>query len=57
MASGGTASKTVRFNVGGQLFEALVGTVQREPSSRLALLSRGVLPAATDAQGAIFIDR
>jgi hypothetical protein len=32
-------------------------TLEREPSSRLSLLARGILPGLKDAQGAYFIDR
>lgn len=45
------------LNVGGSPFCTLRETLLREPSSRIALLVRGILPASRDACGNMFIDR
>lgn len=47
----------VIFNVAGQRFTTSSQTLLKEPSSRLALLARGVLPSIKDDTGAIFLDR
>ena len=47
----------VNFNISGVQFITLRDTVLKEPTSRLALLVRGVLPSNLDKDGAIFIDR
>jgi hypothetical protein len=51
------SSAFVSFNISGVQFRTLRETVLKEPTSRLALLVRGVLPANLDTSGAIFIDR
>lgn len=47
----------VTLNVGGTHFCTTQETIQKEPSSKLALTSRGILPSSTDDGGHIFIDR
>jgi hypothetical protein len=48
----------VHLSVGGVLHTTARDTLMREPSSRLALMARGVLPCPTTADGAaLFIDR
>jgi hypothetical protein len=47
----------VTFNVAGQRFTTSRDTLLKEPSSRLALLVRNVLPSIKDDSGAIFLDR
>jgi hypothetical protein len=45
------------FNVAGQRFTTNRDTLLKEPSSRLAMLVRGVLPCIKDDAGAVFLDR
>lgn len=47
----------VTFNVAGQRFTTSRDTLLKEPSSRLSMLVRGVLPCIKDDAGAIFLDR
>lgn len=47
----------VNFNLGGKYFTTTKDTVLREPSSRLALVVRGILPSTRDNTDAYFIDR
>jgi len=47
----------VNFNLGGKYFTTTKDTVLREPSSRLALVVRGILPSTKDNTDAYFIDR
>lgn len=51
------ATQFVQLNVGGVPHTTTRETLMREPSSRLALMARGVLPCATGADGALFVDR
>jgi hypothetical protein len=50
-------SQFVALNVGGVLHHTTRETLTREPSSRLALVARGVLPCAAAPDGALLIDR
>lgn len=47
----------ITFNVSGHQFTTSQDTLNKEPSSRLAMLVRGVLPAIKDDAGALFLDR
>lgn len=47
----------MQLNVGGVLHTTTRETLMREPSSRLALMARGVLPCPTGPDGSLFIDR
>ena len=47
----------ITLNVGGTHFTTSNRTLMQEPSSKLALTARGILPSATDDGGHIFIDR
>ncbi|GBF88347.1 hypothetical protein Rsub_01059 [Raphidocelis subcapitata] len=51
------AAPFVQLNVGGVLHTTTRDTLMREPSSRIALMARGVLPCPTTSDGALFIDR
>jgi hypothetical protein len=51
------AQQFVQLNVGGVPHTTARETLMREPSSRLALMARGILPCPTGADGAMFIDR
>ena len=51
------ACQIVTLNVGGTHFCTSCDTLQREPSSKLALITRGVLPSVPDEWGHTFIDR
>ncbi len=46
-------SPTVTFCVGGQFFTTLRDTLLKEPSCRLALMARGVIPSTKDAQASM----
>lgn len=48
---------TVTFNVGGNFFTTSRDTVLKEPSSKLALIVRGVLSCTQDSQSVFFLDR
>jgi BTB/POZ domain len=50
-------SSVVTVNVGGTHFTTTCKTLMQEPSSKLALIVRGILPSATDDGGHTFIDR
>ena len=50
-------SSIVTLNVGGTHFCTTQKTLMQEPSSKLALIVRGILPSATDDGGHTFIDR
>lgn len=45
------------FSVGGVHFSTARDTLLKEPTSRLALIARGILPAARDDEGTVFLDR
>jgi hypothetical protein len=51
------ACPIVTINVGGIHFSTSCETLQREPSSKLALIARGILPSPSDDGGHVFIDR
>jgi hypothetical protein len=52
-----TGLGAVAFNIGGQVFTTSRETLFREPSSRLALISKNAVPCYKDQLGTYFIDR
>ena len=50
-------SPIVTLNVGGTHFTTTQDTLHKEPSSKLSLTVRGILPSATDDGGHTFLDR
>ena len=50
-------ARTVRLNVGGQLFEVSEAVLKRDAQSLLAALLREDSPLSSDAEGVVFVDR
>mmetsp|Transcript_23856 Transcript_23856/g.75095 ORF Transcript_23856/g.75095 Transcript_23856/m.75095 type:complete len:284 (-) Transcript_23856:256-1107(-) len=53
----GPSEKTVRLNVGGQLFEVSEEVLKRDPNSLLAALCGSESPLESDEDGVVFVDR
>jgi len=51
------SATTVRFNVGGTVFEVAVSTIQSQPEGLLAKMIDGRFPSGKDERGAFFVDR
>lgn len=53
----GAAPKTLRFNIGGQVFEAAEAVLKRDPDSLLAALCSKDSPMQLKDDGAFYFDR
>lgn len=53
----GPATKRIRINVGGQVFEASEGVLRREPGSMLSALCDDECPLRSDDDGIVYVDR
>ena len=51
------SSTTVKFNVGGSVFEVAVSTIQSQPEALLAKMIDGRFHCGKDESGAYFVDR
>jgi len=57
IAGGSKPIKTIKFNIGGQSFEASEGVLKRDPDSLLASLCDSTSPLDLKEDGVVYFDR